>query len=101
MNGPVWMIARIQYHAGDLPEVEVCEPVWLNARSLERHTPAEVCANVIAATRNIAATWDIVGVELHMDEHDWVAVDVTEAVKDAYDKLYVVRRPEFSEWSAW
>lgn len=95
---PVWMVATIKYCRRDDGYTETIEePVFYT--DLYWETPAEFCAHTIAATRNIAATWDVVEVLLYIDRLDYIAnlgaLNVTQEVKDAYDKLYVVRRPEF------
>jgi hypothetical protein len=72
--------ARIQYHKPS----GFAETLTL----LCRHDDAENIAHEIAATRNIAATWDINKVTLD-------GKDVTREVSDEYFKLYGYRRAEF------
>jgi len=99
---PVFMVAKIQYWDFDTV-VEVKEAVhyhmpWRNGATFQM-TPAEYCAHIIASTRNIAATWDVIEVTLYNGRLDFIsqmgAIDVTDVVKEAYDRIYTSRRAEY------
>lgn len=90
MNVHQHMTASIRYCLWDddsnQEDVVISQPFFYSERW--NLTMPERVAHEIAATRNIAATWDIVRVRVD-DE------DITDEVKEAYDRLYVVRREEF------
>lgn len=96
---PVFMLGILRYHTRD-PEdvVEEMQPVFYNWTD-HWQTPAEYCADVLASTRNIAATWDVERVILYTSRLDYICrlgeIDVTAEVKEAYDRIYVSRRAEF------
>jgi hypothetical protein len=100
---PVFMVAQIQYHTRDdnvqtVKEVVHYHDPWPTTATMQM-TPAEYCAHIIAMTRNIAATWDVIDVQLFADRMDFIcdlgAIDVTEVVKEAYDRIYTSRRHEY------
>lgn len=64
--------------------VVVSEEFW----AAPNLTLIEACVHQIAGGRNIAALWDVERVMVD-------GTDLTDAVKDVYDRLYVSRRPEF------